>query len=233
MFHLLKLENTPILDQLKLEEALLRADERNWCIVNTGSSPAIVMGISGKPEELLYTERVHTAEIEVIKRFSGGGTVFVDAQTVFVTFICNRSTFNLPLQPKPILNWTEQFYKPLFPQFQVRENDYVFGELKFGGNAQYIQRERWLHHTSFLWDYSTDNMHYLRLPNKRPEYRKDREHTEFLCTLKALFPEKQNLIDQLIEHMQNTLNAQLMPFNQVEKLLLKPHRKTTTNILLP
>ena len=45
---LLRLQNFPILRQLLLEEALLRADSSNWCIINDGTSvPAIVMGISG------------------------------------------------------------------------------------------------------------------------------------------------------------------------------------------
>lgn len=45
---LLRLQNVPILRQLLLEEALLRVDSNNWCIVNDGTSvPAIVMGISG------------------------------------------------------------------------------------------------------------------------------------------------------------------------------------------
>ena len=45
---LVRLNKMPILRQLLLEEALLRADSGNWCIVNNGTSvPAIVMGISG------------------------------------------------------------------------------------------------------------------------------------------------------------------------------------------
>ena len=48
LIKLLRLQNVPILRQLLLEEALLRADSNNWCIVNNGTSvPAIVMGISG------------------------------------------------------------------------------------------------------------------------------------------------------------------------------------------
>ena len=45
---LLRLTRIPILQQLQLEEALLRADSSNWCIINDGTpAPAIVMGISG------------------------------------------------------------------------------------------------------------------------------------------------------------------------------------------
>ena len=45
---LLRLSRFPIYHQLVMEEALLRATQHNWCIVNDGAfSPAIVMGISG------------------------------------------------------------------------------------------------------------------------------------------------------------------------------------------
>lgn len=49
--------------------------------------------------------------------------------------------------------------------------DYVFGDRKFGGNAQSIIKHRWIHHTSFLWDYDNKNMSYLKLPAKAPKYR--------------------------------------------------------------
>ena len=45
---LLRYRGLPILKQLQIEEALLRATSDNWCLLNNGSSqPAIVMGISG------------------------------------------------------------------------------------------------------------------------------------------------------------------------------------------
>ena len=48
VINLLRLRSFPILDQLRLEECLLRASRENWCIVNDGTQPpAIVMGISG------------------------------------------------------------------------------------------------------------------------------------------------------------------------------------------
>lgn len=50
-------------------------------------------------------------------------------------------------------------------------SDYVFGNRKFGGNAQSITKTRWIHHTSFLWDYEVKTMAYLKLPARAPEYR--------------------------------------------------------------
>jgi hypothetical protein len=45
---LLLLRQAPILQQLELEEALLRSTQDNWIVVNDGAAqPAIVMGVSG------------------------------------------------------------------------------------------------------------------------------------------------------------------------------------------
>lgn len=49
--------------------------------------------------------------------------------------------------------------------------DYTFDEQKFGGNAQAITKQRWLHHTSFLWDFDDHNMALLKHPSRVPKYR--------------------------------------------------------------
>jgi lipoate-protein ligase A len=57
----------------------------------------------------------------------------------------------------------------------VRCADYtVAGGRKIGGNAQAITGKRWLHHTSFLWDYDAQRMGLLRPPPKAPAYRQAR-----------------------------------------------------------
>jgi lipoate---protein ligase len=198
------LKSYPIYEQLLLEEKLLRGGADNWCIINEGSSPAIVMGISGKKEELIDCKAALQNGIPLIKRFSGGGTVVVDESTLFITFICQKELHPFPAYPEPIMKWTEEIYRDVFlhPEFQLRENDYVFGERKFGGNAQYIKKDRWLHHTSFLWDYAESNMKYLLHPKKTPPYRAGRSHEEFLCRLREFFPQKEDLIERFISELQ-------------------------------
>ncbi len=213
-----------------MEEALLRADKNNWCLINTGAPPAIVMGISGKPHALLNIDKIQRDQIPVIKRFSGGGTVYIDPKTVFVTLICNVEDFSVPAQPKPILEWSEKLYSPLFEGFRARENDYVFGERKFGGNAQYIQKGRWLHHTSFLWDYEPEKMEYLLMPERRPHYRQDRSHTDFLCTLRPHYERKESLVNALSMHMRATFDAKLALEEHVQEILTRPHRRVSTSI---
>lgn len=200
--HLIELSSAPIYEQLLLEETLLRADDRSFCLINRGSPRAIVMGLSGIPEELIHLDSVHQDQIPVFKRFSGGGTVIVDEETLFITFLFAKKDLSITPYPEPILRWSAELYQTAWnlPGFSLRENDYALGERKCGGNAQYLRKERWLHHTSFLWNYDPKNMKYLTLPKKRPTYRQDRSHEEFLCTLKD-----HGSMDLLIEKLKEEL----------------------------
>jgi len=186
MLQFITLKNTPILEQLQLEEALLRTEEGSFCIINQGSPSAIVMGISGRPEQLIDLDKVKANPIPLIRRFSGGGTVVIDENTLFISFIIDKKDLNLPPFPEPILRWSADLYQRSWqiPDFHLRENDYVIGDKKCGGNAQYLKKDRWVHHTSFLWDFNTENMNFLTMPTKRPLYRENRTHIDFLCKLK-------------------------------------------------
>ncbi|PNX77271.1 lipoate-protein ligase A-like protein [Trifolium pratense] len=128
-----------------------------------------------KLSELVEAKSVLRDHIPIIRRFTGGGTVIVDNGTIFVTLICNKDAVpNVQPFPRPIMSWSGLLYSKVFEgiaDFQLRENDYAFGDRKFGGNAQSITKNRWIHHTSFLWDYEVKNMSYLKLPAKAPKYR--------------------------------------------------------------
>jgi lipoate---protein ligase len=199
IIHLIHLKNVPIFKQLQLEETLLREDNRNFCILNEGSSPAIVMGISGKPEELIDMSQANDLKIPIIKRFSGGGTVVIDSDTLFVTFLCNKEEFTFPSYPERIMKWSEEFYKKALTieEFALKEHDFVIGNFKCGGNAQYIKKDRWLQHTSFLWNYCPFKMKSLLFPRKVPDYRNGRDHENFLCKLNEFLSSKDDFFKQI------------------------------------
>lgn len=207
-----------IFDQLRIEELFLRHNKDNWFITNTGNfKPSIVLGISGKANELVDLASCIKHDIPLIRRFSGGGTVIVDDYTLFATFVLNEEDIGSKAYPREIMAWTQkvsdiplylshytrsyilsmQIYSPVFEQllsgedkFSLRENDYIIGDLKIGGNAQSISKNRLVHHTSFLWDYRPDRMSYLKIPRKRPVYRGERGHTAFLTKMKEYIPDR-------------------------------------------
>jgi len=143
--------------------------------------------------------------MQVIRRFTGGGTVVVDQDTIFSTLIFQGAALpHVECYPQPIMAWTESFYSHAFsavPGFRQRENDYVFGERKFGGNAQAITGKRWLHHSSLLWDFQPQRMGLLAHPRKQPQYRQGRHHSKFLVPLsqEPALGSRDQLVDRLQE----------------------------------
>lgn len=225
--NLIHTAGTPIVQQLQWEEAILRADHGNWCIINVGTPPAIVLGISGKVEQHVEAER---NTLPLIRRFSGGGTVVVNEHTVFVTFIFNEAQIGVACCPKSIMQWTAGFHQSLFEPhpFQLRENDFVIGERKCGGNAQYLCRGRWLHHTSFLWDYDPEQMSMLRHPPKMPEYRKNRRHDEFVCRAGEYLCKKVYL-EKLLQKLRDSFHV--VESSDIVHILARSHRKATVDNL--
>ena len=224
-----------ILRQLRLEEKLLRSPGAgNWCLLNDGTPDrSVVLGISGKPHQLVDVRRALDDGVRVIKRFSGGGTVIVDRDTQFVTLVMNAAAVpDLALFPRQIMDWTGSLYggRPhgVFadvPGWQLRENDYVIGERKVGGNAQSISKDRWLHHTSFLWDFREETMKFLTNPAKQPRYRANRSHSDFLAPLKTYLPDR-NALATRIEAALEGMGLEVAPasIEQAEDAVAAFHR---------
>ena len=105
------------------------------------------------------------------------------------------------------MEWTRGIYAPVFSKvmacnmFSLREHDYVLGDRKIGGNAQSISKDRFVHHTSFLWDYRPERMGYLKMPKKRPNYRGDRMHAEFLSRVKDHMEDKSTFVNSVKESL--------------------------------
>jgi len=230
---LLHFKHTPIFEQLKVEEALLHTSSDNWCIINEGSSPAIVMGISAKPKEWINLKKMETAPLPLIQRCSGGGTVIVDEETLFVSFIFQKTLFDFPCYPRHILRWSEKFYKVALsiPGFCLCENDYVIGMNKCGGNAQYIKKARFIHHSTFLWDYQEKHMDYLLYPPTTPIYRATRTHSDFLCRLKDHLTSKHDFISYIKQTLSTRYDLSEIDINKIAPILQMPHQQNTKNYI--
>lgn len=79
-----------------------------------------------KAEQLVHIPEALAAGVPVIKRFSGGGTVAVDRDTVFGTLIMDAAELPaVECYPRPIMAWSEGFYGSVFSPygpFGLRDN---------------------------------------------------------------------------------------------------------------
>ncbi|CRX37533.1 lipoate--protein ligase family protein [Estrella lausannensis] len=219
----------PIFAQLQLEEALLRVSKENICLINRGSPPAIVLGISGKPEEWINLSAWSQNPVPVLRRYSGGGTVVVDENTLFVTFIMNGTEIAVPSQIQAVHAYFETLWqKAFYPHpFRLIENDYVLGSRKVGGNAQYLARDRWVHHTSFLWDFKPEHMGLLARPPKMPSYRQERGHLDFLTTLSSCFTSADELLSPLVNELSVRFSLSEGNVEELSKCLTQEYRRQT------
>lgn len=229
LMFILHLKGTPIFEQLQLEEALLRTDRQNICIINEGSNPAIVMGISGKVEELVDQNKLNDTPLPIIRRYSGGGTVVVDESTLFVSFICQKDLLDFHPYPEPLMRWSFALYSQALnlDGFALRDSDYTIGEKKVGGNAQYLTKERFVHHTTFLWDYQTKYMDLLLYPRKTPAYRKGRSHEAFVGRLSDHIADKTEFVTSLKRALTKQFATKEVTLNHLDGILQRPHRKST------
>ncbi|GAB2220139.1 hypothetical protein Drorol1_Dr00007782 [Drosera rotundifolia] len=138
------------------------------------------------------------------------------------TFICNKDAVpSLQPYPRPIMAWSSLIYPQVFEgvgNYRLRENDYVFGDRKFRRNAQSVTKGKWIHHTSFLWDYEVENMLYLKVPTRARKYRVARDHLEFICRMKD-YISRSAFIDGTIKATANHFSLRSTEVEEVESTI--------------
>ena len=83
---------------------------------NRNGTCAIVMGIGGKPENLIDVSSARDDGVLVLRRFTGGGTVVVDHSSLLTTLIMRDSSLpHLNPYPRDIMGWTaDAVFGPAF-----------------------------------------------------------------------------------------------------------------------
>lgn len=227
-------ESIFVYQQLLQEEALFRASCDNWCILVEGSSPAIVMGAFSKAESVIDLEKFrqnHGQTVEVVRRFSAGGTVVVDQDTLFLAWILNAPDFGLQAYPQTILEFAyKQLYSAMKPlDLQLWENDYglyVEDSLKkVVGNAQSIAKTRFVHHSSLLWSYNPSRMQLLSHPPQEPDYRAKRKHEDFLYTLNKTSLSKEQFKEQFKKNLKKQFSVEEYDYKSLKSFLSLDYRR--------
>ncbi len=117
----------------------------------------IVIGRNQNTLGEINYDYVRTQGISVVRRMSGGGAVFHDLGNINFTFIVNSDNdfSNYQKFTEPVID----FLHTLGVEARLKgRNDLVIGEQKISGNAQYMYKQRMMHHGTLLYSASQEKL---------------------------------------------------------------------------
>lgn len=232
-------------ENLALEEVLLQPFVKNsnvqplirfWENVN----PCVIIGRGEHIEKQVHLNYAEEHSVKVIRRISGGGTVLHGPNNLnvsfFLPFSFQKGLENIHESYCIILSYVQKAIENLTEKkVDIKGTcDLVIGEKKFSGTAQSRKRFGILHHLTLLWETDYELMRsLLKEPEKRPEYRGDRDHRDFVTTFKeegfsfSLKDFKVALLKEFEETEPYELSAQ--EYQSVTELVEKRYSKKDWN----
>lgn len=152
---------------LAIEEILLKNRNEDYLILGI-NSPSVIIGKHQTPHREINTRFITEQRIPVIRRITGGGTVFHDMGNLNFTFIKQSEPgkqVDFRKYTKPVIDFLAS--KGVEAIFEGK-NDLKVEGLKISGNAEHVHRNRILHHGTLLFSTSLDQL--------RNSLRKDTSH---------------------------------------------------------
>lgn len=149
------LESTDPFFNLAIEEILLKYRKEEYLILGI-NTPSLIIGKHQSPHIEINTRFVAKHIIPVLRRISGGGTVYHDPGNLNFTFIRQSEPgkqVDFRKYTQPVIDFLAS--EGVDARFEGK-NDLKVGGLKISGNAEHVHRNRVLHHGTLLFSSSLD-----------------------------------------------------------------------------
>lgn len=143
---------------LATEEYLLRSGKEDFFLVSV-NYPSVIIGKHQIANAESAAQYVSENGIPVIRRISGGGTVYHDEGNLNFTFICESTSghqVDFRKHTEPIINFLKS--KNVNAEFYGKNQINADG-IKISGNAEHIYKNRVLHHGTLLYCSSLEKLH--------------------------------------------------------------------------
>jgi lipoate---protein ligase len=142
---------------LATEEFLLHNSKDDYLVLSI-NDPCVIVGKHQVVHMEVNSKFTDERGIPVIRRISGGGTVFHDRGNLNFTFIKQSvagKQIDFRLYTQPVIDFLSS--GGVTALFEGK-NDITTGGQKISGNAEHVFRERVLHHGTLLFDASLDDL---------------------------------------------------------------------------
>jgi lipoate-protein ligase A len=191
----LRLSSSNPTENLALDEALLLAaeDGQGSEVLRVWESPryAVVLGAGGSVAIDVNVAACREDGVPILRRASGGGTVLIGPGCLCFSLVIAYDRLpglnEIPASNRYVLSRVRQALREIAPEAAVEgTSDLTVDGRKFSGNAQQRKRRHFLHHGTLLCGFELRLIsRYLNPPERRPEYRGDRSHSEFVMNLQV------------------------------------------------
>jgi len=138
---------------LAIEEILLKNRREEYLLLGINSS-SVIIGKHQSAHREINTKFVYGNDIPVIRRISGGGTVYHDKGNLNFSFIRQSEAgkqVDFRKYTEPVINFLKSI--EIDAKFEGKNDIRVRG-LKISGNAEHIHHDRVLHHGTLLFSTS-------------------------------------------------------------------------------
>ena len=192
-------EENVALDELllmKAEDGYIGETMRLW----SSEEYFVVLGRACKYEEDCYSAKCKEQGVRIIRRISGGGTVLQGPGCLNYSLVLSyddRSEYkDVNTSYREILGrLADGLGKKMKGLEFLPISDLAVSGKKISGNAQARKKKFFLHHGTILFAMDTAKIaEYLKYPPKEPEYRKGRDHDDFVTNSPLDADELEHLI---------------------------------------
>lgn len=196
-------------ENLALDEALLETAEQAGGpseVLRLWESPQmmVVVGSSTHVADEVHVDACRRLRVPVLRRPSGGAPIVAGPGCLMYGVV-------LSYQLRPDLRMIDRAHRFVLETLadSLRKalpgvacagiSDLVLGERKFSGNSLRCKRDHFLYHGTLLYDFPLAQIgELLKMPGRQPDYRRRRQHGDFLMNLPLDAPAlKQSLIEAL------------------------------------
>ena len=152
--------------------------------------PTLMIGRNQNTQSEIDEDFARRNGIHIVRRLSGGGTIYTDENTWQYSFIVPKSKDGVDFKP-----YTDQIVATLcklgVPAYFSGRNDILVSGRKISGSAQYIGRDVLLHHGSLLFGTDLERMAAcLRVPEDKLASKGVRSVSGRVCTIAEFMKEK-------------------------------------------
>ena len=187
------------------EEYLVKHATDDICMIWINEQSVIIGKHQNAFAEINYPY-IHTNNIPVIRRISGGGAVYHDTGNINFTFITKTVKTN-QVDFGRFTSIIALFMQSIGIEINVSKRNSLFvGNLKFSGHAEHIFHDRVLHHGTILFDANLEALQNSLKPAKEYQGKAMASVRSNVCNIAPLLSESIDIhrfIEKLVSWLKN------------------------------